>query len=73
MSGSGVVRELNRTQIAEAGHKNALAAIQNEQLTRERVARLEHARQASDPLLADVAAVIGRSFFGRLRWLLIGR
>lgn len=59
MSGSGPARELNRSRMAEA-------ALQNEALTRERVATLERHALA-------VGVVLSRSFWGRLRWLLLGR
>ena len=39
--------------------QNALAAVTNEQITRQRVERLE--------------GFLGRGFWGRLRWLFTGR
>jgi len=66
MSGSGHARELNRTQKVEA-------AYQNEYLTRQRVEGLER-------VVVDIGldwrthkAILSRSFWGRLRWLLTGR
>ena len=77
MSGSGVMRELNRSQKADVGYHNASAALQNERLTRERVERLEtHARVADrriDVLELARNAFDERGFWGRLRWLLLGR
>ena len=69
MSGSGVVRELNRTRLAEAGYQNASAALTNEQLTRQRVDRLEREWRAQFVR----QAILERDFRGRLRWLLTGR
>ena len=65
MSGSGPMRELNRTQKVEA-------AYQNEYLTRRRV---EHLERSVGHLLerAKRAEVLDRGFWGRLRWLLTGR
>jgi IS30 family transposase len=59
MSGSGVVRELNRSRLAQAGYQAASAALTNEQLTRQRVERLE--------------AVLSRGLWGRIVWLLRGK
>ena len=71
------MRELNRSQKADVGYHNASVAIQNERLTRERVERLEtHARVADrriDVLELARNAFDERGFWGRLRWLLLGR
>ena len=71
MSGSGPLRELNRSRMAEA-------ALKNEYLTRVRVEKLE--REVSDlyhlskDCFQEHQGVLGRSsFWGRLRWLLTGR
>jgi hypothetical protein len=81
MSGSGPARELNRTQKVEA-------AYQNEYLTRQRVVDLEHKVKALNQQMwaYDVApgktrplsvieqlGILHRGFWGRLRWLLLGR
>lgn len=75
MSGSGPARELNRSRMAEA-------ALQNEYLTRERVTELErkvlnlHGRlQRVEGPVDRFAFKVGsiREFWGRLRWLLLGR
>ena len=70
MSGSGPLRELNRTRKVEA-------AYQNEYLTRQRVERLERQLAEWRSLAADSwrahEAVLSRGFWGRLRWLLLGR
>ena len=44
----------------------AIAAGQNEQLTRRRVEHLEQR-------MSEVDALFGRTFWGRLNWLLRGR
>lgn len=80
MSGSGWVRELNRTQKTEAGYHNASAALQNERLTRERVGRLEQASRASrikaetaELRMVELESLRARGFWGRISWLLLGR
>jgi len=77
MSGSGVVREMNRSRMAEAGYQNAGAALQNEQLTRQRVDRLERRtdslEKTAGATFASLAEFCGRGFWGRLRWLLRGK
>jgi hypothetical protein len=74
MSGSGPLRELNRTRKVEA-------AYQNEYLTRQRVDRIEEARlydvrridalERRMTMAEDVYCAHG--FLSRLRWLLLGR
>ena len=73
MSGSGVMRELNRSQKTEVGFRAAAAAIQNERLTRERVERLERAAPITERRLRALEDLGAREFWGRLRWLLLGR
>jgi len=80
VSGSGVMRELNRSQKADVGYHNASVAIQNERLTRERVERLERtaseltkAISANTESILILCKLLGRGFWGRLRWLLLGR
>lgn len=80
MSGSGWVRELNRTQKTEAGYHNASAALQNERLTRERVEALERAgREARvkagtvELRMVELESLRARGFWGRISWLLLGR
>jgi len=71
MSGSGPARELNRTRKVEA-------AYQNEYLIRQRVDRLEVRLETwikgnVDGWRRDNEAILRRGFWGRLRWLLLGR
>jgi hypothetical protein len=58
------------------------AALRNEQMTRDRVTRLERTSKFHDQaigdlnhvLMADVRAVIyDRTFWGRIKWLLRGK
>ena len=52
------------------------AALVNEHLTRQRVDRLEHVSQLRDSWhssLADEVKVLRRGFWGRFRWLFLGR
>ena len=70
------MRELNRSQKADVGYHNASVAIQNERLTRERVERLEETVRTHGFLLTNdgnIYAKLSRGFWGRLRWLLLGR
>jgi hypothetical protein len=57
-------RELRRKLQAEA--EVAAAALQNEQVTRQRVKGLEAG-------IEYLASVLGRGFWGRLRWLALGK
>ena len=74
MGGSGLQRELNRTQKVEA-------ALQNEYLTRGRVEKLEATQRRlgrvldgiSEEQIPRMQAIIRRRFWGRLFWLLFGR
>jgi hypothetical protein len=73
MSGSGPARELNRSQKVDA-------ALTNEFLTRERVARIEETRlydvrriDALERRMTMAEHVYCEGFWGRLRWLLTGR
>ena len=65
MSGSGPARELNRSRMAEA-------ALNNEYRTRSRV---DHVERCVGHLLevAKHVEILDRGFWGRLRWLLLGR
>ena len=67
------MRELNRSQKADAGYHNASVAIQNERLTRERVERLERREGEADRRILTLEWLRDRGFWGRLRWLLLGR
>lgn len=58
-------RDMTRRQIAEATE----AALGNEQLTRQRVAVLERRSQEDHAVLA----ILSRGFWGRLKWLALGR
>lgn len=73
MSGSGPLRELTRSRKVDA-------ALQNEQVTRQRVETLEqqarnlHQRLKAREQIAQALAAGGfRGLRGRLRWLLTGR
>jgi hypothetical protein len=70
---SSYVRELNRTQKAEVGYAKATAALTNEQLTRQRVEKLEAIQRSEDHRLFVLEDFKGRGFRGRLRWLLTGK
>lgn len=69
------------TQGAFAEHGRAInaalgaarAALQNEATTRERVERLEPAIQRHEELVHLHARLLNRGFWGRLRWLFLGR
>jgi hypothetical protein len=50
----------------KASEEVAGVALHNEQVTRQRVEALEDQARA-------VGALLGRGFFGRLRWLFFGR
>lgn len=58
-------------------HEQEIAVAQrNEEITRSRLAHVERALLASEPLIlrgVGAHAVIVRGFWGRLRWLLLGR
>ena len=49
------------------------AAIQNEQLTRQRVEALEEGIRGLAVNADSTAEILTRTFVGRLRWLLTGR
>ena len=69
MSGSGVGREMSRSRMAEA-------ALTNEQLTRQRVELLERKVKDHDLFMfndQNIYAKLSRGFWGRLRWLFLGR
>ena len=74
MSGSGPMRELNRTRKVEV-------ALQNEYLTRQRVEKMERQLMTVGEVLKShklsiydlQAQAFGRNFWGRMRWLLTGR
>ena len=67
------VRELTRTQKAEQGLAKATAALTNEQLTRQRVERLEKGLNSMTILLRAQTDPLRRGLWGRLRWLLTGK
>lgn len=54
--------------------RNAIsAALQNEQLTRQRVERLEKLQREDRADLEGVQAIVYRSLWDRLRWILTGK
>ncbi len=66
MGGSGVQRELNRSQKVEV-------ALQNEYLTRQRVDRIEPTIGALIKQTQALLEICHRDFWGRMKWLATGK
>jgi hypothetical protein len=65
---------LTRTHVQTLNQRRATeAALRNEMVTRQRVDILENLADAQGTEIRSVQKVLTRDFWGRLRWLLLGR